>query len=489
MPESRKIGLIIFFVLLLSYLFFSQNYKNSNIVSRMSLTLSILQERTVKINRFHEATTDKAYYNGDYYSDKAPGIALSSLPISTVVYNILRIFDPNPVFIIGDKVTNSFGLLVYFSTIITSGLLTACTALALYFIALHIGANIPGAVFAMVSFGLATQAWGWATALFGHAMASACLFLGFTAIYYSSLFKHVRHKVALLGFATGALLAWAIVAEYTAVFASAIIGVYGLFSLRKWGRTAKFQFITCASAGFFLFILPLIIYNYVAFGSPFSVGYNYVQSFEGMKEGFFGISIPDFNILIRLIISPYRGLLWFSPILLLTPIAIYLLWRNHKNNKIALMVIALAVYYLLVNSAYHYWHGGFSTGPRHLTPIIPFLCLPLSLVWTNARSTYKPLVVILFFISFIIALLSVSVTMYSPEKIGNPLFDFLIPGLLNGDARNIVLIILRKLNEPFRSEIFRNSMVGLLSLLPIIFIWIIGYLLVANRVNKLQNAC
>ena len=153
------------------------------------------------------------------------------------------------------------------------------------------------------------------------------------------------------------------------------------------------------------------------------------------------------------------------------------------------MVIALAVYYLLVNSAYHYWHGGFSTGPRHLTPIIPFLCLPLSLVWTNARSTYKPLVVILFFISFIIALLSVSVTMYSPEKIGNPLFDFLIPGLLNGDARNIVLIILRKLNEPFRSEIFRNSMVGLLSLLPIIFIWIIGYLLVANRVNKLQNAC
>jgi len=489
MPESRKIGLIIFFVLLLSYLFFSQNYKNSNIVSRMSLTLSILQERTVKINRFHEATTDKAYYNGDYYSDKAPGIALSSLPVSAVVYNILRIFDPNPVFIIGDKVTNNYGLLVYFSTIITSGLLTACTALALYFIALHIGASIPGAVFAMVSFGLATQAWGWATALFGHAMASACLFLGFAAIFYSSLFKHDRQKVALLGFAAGALLAWAIVAEYTAVFASAIIGVYGFISIRKWHHTAKFRFITRASAGFFLFILPLIIYNYIAFGSPFSVGYNHVQSFEGMKEGFLGISIPDFNILIRLIISPYRGLLWFSPILLLTPIAIYLLWRNHKNKKIALMIISLAVYYILVNSAYYYWHGGFSTGPRHLTPIISFLCLPLSLVWTNARSTYKPLLVILFFTSFLIALLSVAVTMYSPEKIGNPLFDFLIPGLLNGDGRNVVLIILRKLNEPFRSEIFGDSMVGFLSLLPIIFIWTSGYLMIANRVNKLQNAC
>ena len=489
MPESRKIGLIIFIVLLLSYLFFSQNYKNSNIVSRMSLTLSILQERTVKINRFHEATIDKAYYNGDYYSDKAPGIALSSLPVSAVVYNILRIFDPNPVFIIGDKVTNNFGLLVYFSTIITSGLLTACTALALYFIALHIGASIPGAVFAMVSFGLATQAWGWATALFGHAMSSACLFLGFTAIFYSSLLKHDRNMVALLGFATGALLAWAIVAEYTAVFASAIIGLYGFISLRKWNHTAKFQFITRASASFFLFILPLITYNYIAFGFPFSVGYNYVQSFEGMKEGFLGISIPDFNVLIRLIISPYRGLLWFSPILLLTPIALYLLWRNRKTKKVALMIILLAAYYLLVNSAYHYWHGGFSTGPRHLTPIISFLCLPLSLVWTNARSTYKPLLVILFFISFLIALLSVSVTMYSPEKIGNPLFDFLIPGLLNGDTRNVVLIILRKLNEPFRSGIFGNSMVGLLSLLPIIFIWTIGYSIVANRVNKLQNAC
>ncbi|MFC2052921.1 hypothetical protein ACFLV7_01305 [Chloroflexota bacterium] len=411
MPESRKIGLIIFFVLLLSYLFFSQNYKNSNIVSRMSLTLSILQERTVIINKFHEATIDKAYYNGDFYSDKAPGIALSSLPISAVVYNILRIFDPNPVFIIGGNVTNNFGLLVYFSTIITSGLLTACTALALYFIALHIGASIPGAVFAMVSFGLATQAWGWATALFGHAMSSACLFLGFTAIFYSSVLKHDRHKVALLGFAAGALLAWAIVAEYTAVFASAIIGVYGLLSLRKCSHTAKFQFFTRASASFFIFILPLIIYNYIAFGSPFSVGYNYVQSFEGMKEGFLGITIPDFNTLVRLIFSPYRGLLWFSPILFLAPIAIYLLLRNHKTKKIVIMIISLAAYYLLVNSAYHYWYGGSSTGPRHLTPIIPFLCLPLSLVWTNARSTYKPLLVILFFISFLIALVSVSVSM------------------------------------------------------------------------------
>jgi len=79
--------------------------------------------------------------------------------------------------------------------------------------------------------------------------------------------------------------------------------------------------------------------------------------------------------------------------------------------------------------------------------------------------------------------------MYSPEKIGNPLFGFLIPGLLNGDVRNIVLILLRKLNEPFRSEVVGNSMLAFLSLLPIIFIWTIGYLIVANRVNKLQNAC
>ncbi len=79
--------------------------------------------------------------------------------------------------------------------------------------------------------------------------------------------------------------------------------------------------------------------------------------------------------------------------------------------------------------------------------------------------------------------------MYSPEKIKKPLFDLLIPGLLNGDARNIVLIILRKLNGPFRSEIFGSSKVGLLSLLPIIFIWTTGYLIVANRVNKYQNRC
>ena len=131
-----------------------------------------------------------------------------------------------------------------------------------------------------------------------------------------------------------------------------------------------------------------------------------------------------FNILLfYLTLSPYRGLFWFSPILLLSPIGIYYLWRDQNTRTIAFLIVFIAAYYLLLNSSYYYWNGGWSTGPRHLTPIIPFLCLPLSKVWTNARRGFKPILVFIFSTSFLIALMSVSIDMYSPSNYKNPLFE------------------------------------------------------------------
>jgi len=485
LSESSKIGLIIFVVLFLSYAFFMQNYDNANIVSRMALTMSILQERTVSINNFHEATIDKAFYEGDYYSDKAPGLSFFSLPVSAVVYNLMRLTEPNPIFIKDGWVTSRFGHLVYFNTLITSGLLTAITALLIYYVSQLVGSSISGAVFAMVSFGLATQAWGWATALFGHALASACLFLGFAAILYIPRYRDDVRKIGILSVAAGALLAWAIVVEYSAAIASVIIGLYGLYTIRNWGRSTMYYIITRASAGFILLIIPLLIYQYIAFGSIFSVGYNYVPPLHvGMKEGFLGLTKPDLEVFFKITLSPYRGLFWFSPILLLSPIGIYYLWRDHNTRPIAIMIVIIAAYYLLFNSSYFYWDGGFSTGPRHLTPIIPFLCLPLSKVWTNARRGYKPILVFIFSTSFLIALMSAAINMFSPWDYENPLFDILLPDFLNDGGRNLFLILLRRISPPGPNEILDSRVIFRLSMVPMVLIWIVGYIGVANRINK-----
>jgi hypothetical protein len=50
------------------------------------------------------------------------------------------------------------------------------------------------------------------------------------------------------------------------------------------------------------------------------------------------------------------------------------------------LVLCLAVigYYFLLNASYFYWDGGSSTGPRHVTPALPFMVLPLLWFWIAA---------------------------------------------------------------------------------------------------------
>jgi hypothetical protein len=51
-------------------------------------------------------------------------------------------------------------------------------------------------------------------------------------------------------------------------------------------------------------------------------------------------------------------------------------WRG-----MALLSVAIAAWYLLMNSGYVYWDGGWSVGPRHVTAMSPFLCVLFAPLW------------------------------------------------------------------------------------------------------------
>ena len=40
--------------------------------------------------------------------------------------------------------------------------------------------------------------------------------------------------------------------------------------------------------------------------------------------------------------------------------------------------------FLWINASYYYWEGGWSTGPRHLVPMLPLCCLALAFAWPRA---------------------------------------------------------------------------------------------------------
>jgi len=396
------------------------------------------------IDKYHSASGDKAYFEGHYYSQAAPGTSFMAVPVVFLTKLYLESNQKEIKWVHESKrrVTLNFIIALQFATIVISGLLTALTGLFLYLVALRLGFGLSGAVFGSLTFGLATPAWGWSTTFFGHSSASGFLFLGFTAIYYLLNSKAEKRRDILLAFSAGALLSWAVVVEYTSAPASVIIALYGVIAAWGWERERLIRILICAFSGALLFILPLLLYHYKAFGDPFVTGYKYHVTLTRVNEGFYGIKLPKLQVAGSLLFGLKRGIFWISPILLLVPIALYGQWKTPGKKGLAIMIAFIAASYLVWSSAYVYWTAGASTGPRLITPMLPFLCLSLAFLWGKAGRVLKAIMLLFSAISFVISLMSVSVSMFiqNPSKI-HLVSKYIVPKFLEAGHLKTSLIV------------------------------------------------
>jgi len=97
--------------------------------------------------------------------------------------------------------------------------------------------------------------------------------------------------------------------------------------------------------------------------------------------------------LIRLLFYPYRGLFFYNPILILSLIGLFFMYKKNKNIVIFIL-ISFTILCLLINLSTGMWWQGSSFGPRLLLLLIPFLTLPLMLVIKKLNK--KILLIILF---------------------------------------------------------------------------------------------
>jgi hypothetical protein len=315
--------------------------------------------------------------------------------------------------------------------------------------------------------------------------------------------------------------------EYTAGLAGIGLGAYALWAVRRkpW---SLWKFILGGSIP----VICLFTYTYHLFGE-FAIPYKYEVDdfFRGeMAKGFQGIHLPRLAVLYYVTIHPFRGLFFYSPFLLLAFAGMWGMLKRERESvqhsalstqhsalgpqssalgpqssvlspqsspltpqhsalstqhfsfvPDALLSAFVIVAYLLFNSGYYMWWGGWASGPRLLCPAVPFLAAPLAF-WL-AKADSKNLVVFstLLAVSLALNFMIVSVDPQVPTGLDDkvvlnprisdnlpcPVFNALLPAFRGGEvARNLGTEL-----PPLVG--FSRGLTGKTSLLPLGVLWIL----------------
>ena len=114
-------------------------------------------------------------------------------------------------------------------------------------------------------------------------------------------------------------------------------------------------------------------------------GYSYLVGFQEMAQGSFAFGAPASGVIWALLFGqdPWHVRSGAST-LAVAPLGFVLLARDPSTRAPAIAAFAITVYYLLLNASFHYWHGGWSFGPRYMAPILPFMSIGVAIAWSRA---------------------------------------------------------------------------------------------------------
>jgi hypothetical protein len=308
-------------------------------------------------------TKDEAYYRGHWYSARAPGLAMFSLPFyeTLTALQAPRVARSSPALRGEDEMIDFVG---WWGGVLPAFLLV----LLVWRVAERFEPGYGAA--AAIALGLGTMVLPFSTLLFSHVLSAM---LGFAAFALLLRERDGPPRPLLLG-AAGLAVGYAITSEYPLAFVAVVLGLYALSrpdSLRPAaiaGRAGAY------ALGGLVGIVPLLLYNHAAFNSWTHLAYSNIPQ---QHRGFFGISAPSPRVFVTLLLDS-RGLLTLSPILLMGALGTVLLYRRGRRAE-ALAITGVCACYAIYNSGYYLPFGGGAPGPRFMITLLPFLACPLGL--------------------------------------------------------------------------------------------------------------
>jgi hypothetical protein len=383
--QDRTIAFLIFGFLLACYLFtYTGVIDSSDGLAMFATTESIVRRGEVDSNQLLWMGLQQGNLgpDGELYTRKGLGMVLLALPLVWLA-----------------KLWPALGLVQ--AALLLNPLLTAFTGALLYRTGRRLGWSQPTALAAALIFGLATLSWPYTQGFFSDPVCGWGLF----AAQYG-LLGHLQtgRKRYLLG--GGAAWGLAYLAR-TINLITLPVFLFGLFLIlrqrdqmrlqqaaselggeetsrqgdketgRRGGRDqANTQHATRNTQLYsnwrplISFLIPIasaglvsLWWNWARYGNLLVTGYAESEQFSAnWLLGIYG-----------LLIGPARGLVWYSPILLLALLGGRWFWRHAR--WLFGLALTIVVIYVLVYGKWYMWHGGYSWGPRFLVPTLPFLAL------------------------------------------------------------------------------------------------------------------
>ncbi|MCC6616863.1 MAG: hypothetical protein IT320_25545 [Anaerolineae bacterium] len=242
-------------------------------------------------------------------------------------------------------------------------LLTALAAALLYTLVRRADYRPRTALAVGLVYGLATLALVYTKTLFGEPLAALALL---AAALWIVQWRAVGRRRDLL--LAGAALAVAVGVNMTYLLMPLVFGVFAFAPPRRQQMPRFLMDGLVFLTPILLALAGLALYNWARFGSPVDTGYHF-EAGEGFTRpipaGLFG-----------LFLSPYRGLFWYAPVLLLAVPGWWML--RQRTPRLAWFTLNVVALQSLTYAGWWSWHGGIVWGTRFLVPVLPLMALWLA---------------------------------------------------------------------------------------------------------------
>ena len=373
--SGRAIEVVLALLIFMTAGWFHHREPGWNANSRLALTMALVHDGSVRVDRWIAPgapleTNDVAEFGGHVYSDKIIGTSLLGVPAAAAMHVLEQSAGVGPF---------SMETRRYVITLFSIGICAALAVVLLMRLFLLWGGGQMG--------------------LAGAALAAALTWLGSMLMPYSTLF--MSYAPAVLGLlaglwfyesrdgdqptaarwaAIGAALSGAVLCEYTAAIAAGLLFLYMVAA-----RPAQAWKAWPAVLAGLIVLAPFFAYTYHIFGR-FAIPYEFERMDlfrEQMAEGFMGLGRPRLSVAALVTLLPYRGVLIHSPFLVLSlsaAVAALVAARSRQQGRGALSLAIFAAY-VIFNSAYYMWWGGWSFSARHISPAVCFAALPAAFFW------------------------------------------------------------------------------------------------------------